>query len=121
MQIPKLKSHSPKFHDNTESDVIVVTPNVLDNKLRDFEEHNKIRSSISSDIALAATLVVAIFTTTFKDFSFIKGSTIKGAFIIGLLVVLVKIGHSVYKIYFSDRNNRIDLINSLSKEKENKL
>ncbi len=120
MEIPKLKSHSPKFHDNTEEDLIVVPPSVLDNKLRDFEEYHKAHGGISGYIALAVTLIVAIFTTTFKDFSFIRGATIRGAFVAGLVIVFVKIGHDIYKIFFKKRNNRIELVNSLNKEKENK-
>lgn len=118
MEIPKLKSHSPRFHDNTEPDVIIVPPSVLDNKLRDLEGRNKARSSISSDIALAVTLIIAIFTTTFRDFPFINGATIRGTFIAGLIVILIKIGWDIYKIYI-DGGDRADLVNSLSKEKEN--
>lgn len=116
MKIPKLKSHLPKIYDNTEPDLILVSPSVLDNKLREFEKINQARDSITGDIALAITLLVAVLATTFKDFSFISGPTIKGAFIAGLVVVIVKIGHSLYKIFWINKQSRVDVIDSLKQQ-----
>ncbi|MFC1757013.1 hypothetical protein ACFLZC_02575 [Patescibacteria group bacterium] len=104
MKIQKPKSHVPKIHDNTEEDLILVPPSVLDNKLRDFESYHKAQSSIVSDIALAVTLVAAFFASTFRDFAYISGATIKGAFLVGFLAIAVKIGFSIYKIN-KDENN----------------
>ncbi len=120
MEIQKPKSHSPKIHDNTEEDLILIPPSVLDNKLRDFEYHHKAKDSISSDIALAVALIVAILSTSFRDFSFIKGSTIKGAFIVGFIAIFIKIIFSLYKIFYNNKHNRTDVIkNLLSSERSN--
>jgi len=98
MKIQKPKSHLPKIHDNTEEDLILVPPSVLDNKLRDFESYHRTQSSIVSDIALAVTLIAAFFASTFRDFTYVSGATIKGAFLVGFLVIAIKIGFGVYKI-----------------------
>lgn len=50
MKIPKLKSHSPKFYDNTESDIIIVTECVLDNKLRDLEQYCQAYNTVNYEI-----------------------------------------------------------------------
>jgi hypothetical protein len=113
MEIKKPKSHTPTIHDNTEKDLILVPPSVLDNKLRDLEEHQRVRGTIASDIALAITLLVAVLTSTFNDQAFIKGSTIRGAFITGFIVILIKIGYGIYKIYQTDKKARINIINDL--------
>jgi len=113
MQIPKLKLHSPKLYDNTEADLIIVPPSVLDGKLRDFEQRNQVRASLPGWVAVAVTLLVAILGTTFKDFSFISGPTIKGAFIVGLLVVLIKIGYDIYRIVKTNKQGRLEIIDAL--------
>ncbi len=121
MEIPKLKSQSPKFYDNTESDIIIVTECVLDNKLRDLEHYYQARGGIVADIALAITLLIAILTTSFKDFlPYIMGSTIRGVFITGLIVVIIKIGYCVYKLFKFNRQSRHQIINSLKKDQLNK-
>ncbi|NQU77719.1 hypothetical protein HQ544_03405 [Candidatus Falkowbacteria bacterium] len=113
LELKSPKSHFPEIYDNTEKDLILVSPDVLDNKLRDFERNSQARGSIISDITLAVSLLIAVLTTIFKDFSFISGSTIKGAFVTGFLVVLVKVGYSVYKIFWDKKQTRTDIISSL--------
>ena len=121
MEIKKPKSHVPIIHDNTEENLILVPPSVLDNKLRDFEIYHKERSSLPSDITLAITLLVAIFTASFVDFPFISGSTIRGSFIAGLILILVKIGFSVFKMIQADGSARTDLIGSLVSNIKNEV
>lgn len=105
MEIPKLKSHSPKIYDNTEGDIILVSPSVLDNKLRDLEIRSWATGSIGSYVGLAVTLLAAIFASEFKNFSYISGQTIRGVFIAGFVVVIIKIGYDIYKILWS-KNSR---------------
>ncbi len=122
MEIKKINSQLPIVYDNTESDLILVPPSVLDNKLRDFEGHNKINSSISSDITLAVALLLPVLTATFTDYSFIRGATIRGAFLTGFIFVLLRIFYSGYKLYYADSYDRISIINflrSLEKSQEN--
>lgn len=118
MEIPKPKSQSPKIHDNTEEDLILVPPSVLDNKLRDFEEYHKAHSIISGDIALAIVLLVTVLTTTFKDVYFLKGLTIRGVFLTGFIVMLIKIGHNLYKIFYADKHSRTDVVKFLLTQKK---
>ena len=121
MEIPKLKSHSPKFYDNTEADIIIVPECVLDNKLRDLEQGCQARGSIIGDITLAVTLLIAILTTSFKDFiPYIMGYTTRGVFITGFIVVLIKIGYDIYKLVKFKEQTRFQIISSLEQERINK-
>lgn len=113
MEIQKPRSHSPKIHDNTEEDLILVPPSVLDNKLRDFEEYNRPHSSVSGDVALTITLIVAILTSTFNDLPYLKGMTIRGAFITAFIFMLVKMGRNLYKIWHANGSKREDIIRVL--------
>lgn len=118
MEMPKLKSQSPKTYDNTEEDLILAPPAVLDNKMRDFENYQQARGSIFSDIALAITLLVTILATDFKDIlpPIITGAKIHGVFIAGFIGMLVKIGFSLFKIFREgDQHGRLEIINSLRK------
>lgn len=118
--MPRLKSQNPKSYDNTEQELILVSPSVLDNKLRDFEVHNRYWSSLPGDITLAITLIIAIFTASFIDFPFIKGSTIRGTFIAGLVLTSVKIVFSLIQLAKYSGHARSDLIRSFLKESKNK-
>lgn len=114
MEIQKPKSHAPEIHDNTEKDLIIVPPSVLENKLQNFKEHSTARGSISSDIALAITILAAILTSNFKDFVNIPGKSIQGAFITGFIFMLVKIIYSLIKIRKTGRKD--DIVGSLLNE-----
>mgnify|MGYP001620090898 CR=1 FL=1 len=113
MEIPKFKSQNPKYHDNTEEDLIIIPPSVLDNRLRDFEENYKFRSTIGGDIALAVALILPVLTATFSNLFGITGATIKGVFIAGFVFMTIKISFSLYKIYHTDGHARSDLVKSL--------
>ena len=114
MEILKPKSHSPKIHDNTEEDIIFVPPSVLENKLRDFEEYNRNWNTLGSDITLAITLIVAIIAMDFRNFVGLDGPTIRGAFLIGFILMLLKIFYILYKILFrKDGKDREGLIKNL--------
>ncbi len=115
MEIKKLKSSAPTIHDNTESDLILVPPSILDSKLRDFEIYHSAKSTMPSDITLAITFIVAIFATSFIDFPFLKGSTVRGAFIAGFIITFVKIVYSIYRIFWANGNARPQIIKSLIK------
>src|SRR3989344_3929816 len=91
MEIQKLKSQNPKIYDSTETDLIIVSPSVLENKLRDFEEHYRFKGSLVGDIALAVTLIIAVVATDFRDFLGLGGATIKGAFLFGFIVIVIRI------------------------------
>lgn len=119
MEIPKPKSHSPKIHDNTEEDLILVPPGVLDNKLRDFEEYSHARSSIVGDVAIIVTLIAVILTSTFNDIPYLKGTTIRGAFITALFFMLIKIARNIVKIWHADGKKRKDIIISLKNQEKN--
>ena len=113
MEIPKPKSQSPKIYDNTEDDLILVSPSVLENKLRDFEEYHRVRSTLISYVALAATLILAVIATDFKDFAGLNGLTIRGAFLFGSVAVLIKISYGIYQIIKKDGRSREEIINGL--------
>mgnify|MGYP001604443271 CR=1 FL=1 len=78
-------------------------------------------NSIVADIALAITFLVTILATDFKDIlPYIMGSTIRGVFITGLIVVLIKIGYSVYNLIKFKKQNRYHVINCLKQDQLNK-
>lgn len=116
--MPKLKSQNPKPYDHTEEDLIMVPPAVLDNKLRDFEEHFKFRSAIGGDIAFALALIIPVITATFNDHVGVSGSTIRGVFIAGFIYALARVIRDVYRILQTDGHARKDLINSLRQVKK---
>ena len=116
MKIPKLKSHSPVTHDNTEKDLIIVPPSVLDNKLRDFEEHQKMRNKLLGDVALAVALIIPVLTATFSDYPYVAGATLRGVFLAGFIFVLVRIAYGGYKLYHADGHARVDLVESLQED-----
>jgi len=120
MEIKKLKSCKPTFHDNTESDLIIVPSGILDNKLRDFEIYHSAKSSLPSDITLAVTFIVAIFAANFINPPFLDGSTIRGFFGAGLFFVLIKIGFSLYQIFWANGHARAEIISGLKSPSKKK-
>lgn len=116
--MPKLKSQNPKPYDHTEEDLIMVPPAVLDNKLRDFEEHFRFRSAIGGDIAFALALIIPVITATFNDHVGISGSTIKGVFIAGFVYALTRVIRDAYKILQTDGHARKGLIDSLRQDRK---
>ncbi len=115
--MPKLKSQNPKPYDNTEDELIMVTPAVLENKLRDFDERAKIRPLIENTV-LAITLLIPVVTGTFNDSPYFRGTTIRGIFIAGLIFVVIKIVYQLYRIR-GGIHTKTEFIDSLRKE-ENK-
>lgn len=113
MQIKTPKSHSPTIHDNTEEDLIMVPPSVLENKLRDMEEYYKARGGIKSDIGLAVALLVAVLTASFIDIPYISGATIRGAFITALIFIVMKVLYDLYRIFWYDKRDRCHILKSL--------
>lgn len=118
MQIKQPKSHSPIVHDNTDEHLIMVPPSVLENKLEKFEIHARAWGVIGSDVALMLTFIIAIVTSQFRDFSWIKGATIEGAFYIGAIVMAIKVGRGLYRIYNSRKVSRADIVKSMLVEKD---
>gem|GEM_PF-2511068 len=107
--MPKLNSQYPNAHDNTEKDLIYVTPAVLENKLRDFENHGMAEADIKGDIVLAVTLFIAVFTVAeFTDPlpPIITGATLRGAFVAALLFMIMKILFAFHKIKISPQGAR---------------
>ena len=109
MDMPKLNSQYPNVHDNTEKELIFVSPAVLDNKLRDFENYGMVKADIKGDIVLAVTLFIAVFTVA--EFTnplppIITGATLRGAFVTALLFMIVKILFAFHKIKVSNRGAR---------------
>lgn len=113
MEIQKPKSHSPEIHDNTEKEIIFVPPSVLLAKLQDFEGYSKAIGSIWSDLGVAITLLAAIATTNFNDIGNFSGQSIRGAFITGLLFMLIRIGNDAYKIFTAKTRSKTDVVQSL--------
>src|SRR3989338_2236165 len=118
MQIKKPKSHSAKIHDNTDEHLILISPSILENRMRDFEVYSFARGGIGDEIALALTLLVAILTAEFKDFPPFTGASIRGAFITSFVFILAKIGLDTYKIW-RNRKSRDKLLQDLYNNKEN--
>lgn len=109
MNMPKLNSQYPNTYDNTEKDLILVSPSVLDNKLRDFENYGIIKTSIKGDVALALALFIAVFTVVeFVDLlpPIITASTLRGAFVVAFLVMIVKIAVDIRRIRTSPWGSR---------------
>lgn len=114
MEMPKLNSQSPNSHDNTEKDLIIVPPAVLDSKLRDFELHSNAKSSVKSDIALAVTLLLAFLTIDLQgNFPFVDAATLRGAFLVGFLVSTGKAGYDIVQVLRDKKGNRKELIEEL--------
>ncbi|MBI5913109.1 hypothetical protein HY839_01565 [Candidatus Azambacteria bacterium] len=110
MEIKKLKSHMPRVHDNTEEDLIIVPPCVLENKLNSFEEYTRMRGSIGTSMGLALTLLVAVITSDFKDFISLPGASIRGAFVTAFIVILVLIIHNLFRLYRAPVKNRASIV-----------
>lgn len=118
MDMPKLNSQYPNTHDNTEKDLILVSPAVLDNKLRDFENHGMIKANIKGDIVLAVTLFIAVFTVV--EFvnplpPIVTGATLRGAFVAALLFVIGKILMDLQRMKTSPQGfrTRAEIIHAL--------
>lgn len=121
MEIEKPKSHSPVVHDNTEEDLILVPPSVLENKLESFEHYSRASGTIGSDIALAITFIVPLLTSAdFKSFGPISGATIQGAFYIGAIVVLIKIVYGYLQIKNAPVKSRGGIVHDLLVKKDKK-
>jgi len=116
MEIKKPNSHTPIVHDNTEKDLILVPPSVLDGKVRDFEEQGKMRLNIPNEIALALAFIIPIFTATFDDYVYVKGATIRGFFIAGFVFIIARLIYNGYHLSKIKKYARIDLINSFTIE-----
>lgn len=113
MQIKKPRSHSPKVYDNTEEDLILTPPSVLEGKLRRFEEHIKAREGLISNIGVALALLIAVLTADFKDFEKLSGQSIQGAFITGLFGMIILISYKGYRIYRTKGRSRKDVLQDL--------
>ena len=119
--MPKLNSQSPNTHDNTEKDLIIVPPAVLDNKLRDFELRSNAKSNIKSDVVLTVTLLLAFLTIDLEgNFLFMDAATLRGAFFVGFLVSTGKVMYDVIRIFRDKKGNRAELIRELIKQSGNK-
>lgn len=120
INIPNPKSHNPTVYDNTEKDLILVPPSVLDGNLRDFESFIASETSILEDIVLIITLAVPILSNSFGTFMGLSGETIKGAFTFATLVVVSKLIRDIYIVYFKNKNlSRASIIKSLRDESNN--
>lgn len=85
-----LKSQHPVVHDNTEEDIILIPPSVLDCKLRDFESFTTARASIAQDVALAVAFLAPVVSSDFRFFFGFSGETIKGIFAALAVVMIIK-------------------------------
>ena len=114
--MPNLHSQNPDPHDNTEKDIIWVTPMVLDNKLRDFEQRVGAKDALVGEVALAVTLIVA-FITINPEATFLRvdAPTLRGAFGIAFLLTLGKIGYDLFQLWRGKRDGREELIRGLLK------
>lgn len=121
METKKLKSHNPTFHDNTDENLILVPPHMLENRLIPFEDYTKIRGSIISNIGLAFTFLTAIITSDFRDIFGFRGSSIQGAFISGFIVMLVIICRQCYKLYKSPVKDRKSIVNGMLQVKREEV
>jgi|SRR3989344_4719222 len=121
MNIKKPKSHSPTFHDNTDKDIILVPPSVLENKLELLENYSRAFGTVGSDIGLAFVFLTAILTSDFKDFGLIKGATIEGAFYVGSIVMLIKTCRDLYLIVRSKIKSRKELVRNLLVDEDENL
>ncbi len=117
MKIQKPRSHSPIIHDNTEEDLILVPPSVLENKLDLFEAYTRVRGSIGVNIGLALTLLVSIVTSDFKNIFGLSGPSIRGAFVTGLIVMVVIIIRDIAKLKEAPVKSRTEIVKTLLKAK----
>jgi len=120
MKIPKLKSHTPKFHDNTESNIILVCPEVLDNKLRHLEIHEKVWGRLGTEIGLLAALLIAFFTNAFPDHRFVSGGTVRGAFLFAAIYMIIRISRDWLLLGKANGHTRAAIIDALLKEGKDK-
>ncbi|MGC9610684.1 MAG: hypothetical protein ABSE68_00435 [Minisyncoccia bacterium] len=121
MEIKKPRSHTPTIHDNTEEDLILVPPSVLQGKLHKFEDYVKGRGSLGSDVAVAIALLITLLTTNFKDFVGVSAGAIEGAFIAALVFMIAKIVFDfITKVHKAPIKTREDVVESLIEKSENK-
>lgn len=117
METKRLKSHTPSVYDNTEEDLILAPPSVLENKLRDFEDSNRLHVLLGSNIALAVTILTAIVTAEFKDLLGLSGQTIRAVFVTAFIIMIVKIIDDLLKIRAAPYKSRKDVIHNLLGER----
>jgi hypothetical protein len=121
MEIKKPRSHTPRVHDNTEEDLILVPPSVLQGKLHKFEDYVKGRGSLGSDVAVAIALLITLLTANFKDFAGISAGAIEGAFIAAFVFMIVKIIYDFStKVHNAPIKTREDVVENLLDKSENK-
>lgn len=108
MEIKSPKSNSPEIHDNTEKDLILISPSVLKNKLHQLIGIQRARAEFVVYVSLAATLLAAITTADFHDFGRVGAASIQGAFIIGLIVAFIFALRAAWTLR-SDRDGNVEV------------
>ena len=117
MKITKPKSHTPTIHDNTEEDLILVPPSVLENTLDSFEAYVRIHGGVVANIGLALALFISVVTSDFKDIFGLSGQSIQGAFVAGLIIMVVIIIKDAVKLVKLPVKSRTEIVKTLLKAK----
>ncbi len=91
MEIQSPRSTKPEVFDNTEKELILVSPSVLERLFGKFGDFLTARASIGNDLAVGVALAVPLASSDFHSVLGIPGATIQGAMFFGLLVVAGKI------------------------------
>lgn len=93
-------SQNPDIYDNTTREVILVMPDTLDNKLRDFEDGIKSKGSLFNDFALIIAFLGTIVTVSeFKNFLGIPGNVWQALFILFLIISGFKLIRDIFFNY----------------------
>lgn len=111
----KWKSDS-EIYDSTDRRVIVVTPDTLDNKLRDFEEGINNKRQLRRYAELVLALLGTLLTANFKDFLGISSSYWFAIFFLALFWVLGSFLWDCLK-FRNKYPNRKDILDSLMPSK----
>ena len=109
----KLKSANPIFFDNTEKNNIIITPNSLNNLIRDYEEGKKYRIFFKSSSGIFLTVLLSLLTSDFKDVLGISKGGWQGTFVAMLVISGLTLLYYAYKTIKTPKFTRVDFINKL--------
>ena len=94
---------------------IMVSEDRASTVFHEWKDRIRSKSAWHTPLALVVTIAATLATTTFKDQSWIKGATLKGAFITALVVCFFWLAREIHKAYVSPSASASNFIADLKK------
>lgn len=118
---PIFDSQNPVIYDNTRSEVILVMPDTLDNKLRDFEDCLEKKGNIFGDLGLILAFLSTLLTVQqFKDYLTIPAEVWQAIFIVFLILSVLRFFRDCYSIFVKKSIKREEILKQLLDETRKK-